>query len=390
MTTTDNSDLRDRVAQRATGTDVERADRAPSAATLVRQAIERQSTAFQAVLPSTVEPERFSRLVLTAIKATPQLMECFGTEQGQVTVLLSAMQAAAVGLEPNTPTQECWLLPRKIKGTWECQLQIGYRGYMKLARRSGTIKTIFAEVVRERDHFHWERGLAEDILEHRPWDGDGPAGEMTHSYAIARYTNGGYSFVVLNRSQIEARRELSDSWRSDRGRDFSPWTRWTEAMWRKTAVRALVPYLDLSPEVERAVAIDGKTPHFDDEAGVIEALSAPEPVEEPEVTPDDAAAKARAKDEREVHARAKKAFPDIDSLSAKENKEVREAKRHALARNLTNGRTGSLPELTDEEVVRLISWLRDSEDGRVQLVPDEGSEDGWRVELTAQSGGEAA
>src|SRR5690606_162224 len=129
-----------------------------SPATYVRQIIDRQSDAFRQVLPKHVEPDRFARLVLTAIRATPELMACFETQQGQTSVLLSAMQAAAIGVEPNTPTQEAWLLPRRNKGVWECQLSIGYRGMLKLARRSGTIKTIFAEVVRERDHFHWSRG----------------------------------------------------------------------------------------------------------------------------------------------------------------------------------------------------------------------------------------
>jgi recombination protein RecT len=242
----------------------------PTVAQVVRKAIEAQSSAFRTVLPRHVDPDRFSRLTLAAVKSTPELMQCFRTEQGQTSVLLAAMQAAAVGLEPNTPTQDAWLLPRRNGGTWEAQLMIGYRGLLKLARRSGTIETIYAEVVREGDRFDWSRGLDRDVLDHTPGDG---TGELTHAYAVARYKAGGYSFMVLNRAQVEARRNMSDSFKA-RNNQYSPWVRWPEAMWRKSAIRALIPFLDLSPDAERVVHLDEKPLQFDDEAGVIEVASA--------------------------------------------------------------------------------------------------------------------
>lgn len=243
----------------------------PTTAQLVRQAIDAQSSAFRTVLPRHVNPDRFSRLTLAAVKSTPELMQCFRTPQGQTSVLLAAMQAAAVGLEPNTPTQDAWILPRKNKGTWEAQLMIGYRGLLKLARRSGTIETIYAEVVRDGEHFEWARGLDRDVLDHKPGDG---TGELTHAYAVARYKAGGYSFMVLNRAQVEARRNMSDSWRNEKARPYSPWSKWPEAMWRKSAIRALIPFLDLSPDVEQVVHTDEKPLRFDDEAGVIEVAGA--------------------------------------------------------------------------------------------------------------------
>jgi recombination protein RecT len=266
-----------------------------SPATIVQDAIRRQSKAFKAVLPKTVDPDRFSRLVLSAVKAAPELVGCFSSPQGTTSVLLAAMQAAAIGLEPNTPTQEAWILPRKNKGVWEAQLSIGYRGMMKLARRTGTIKTIYTEVVHEADHFEWAHGLESDVLEHRPFDGpDDQAGALTHAYAVARFTNGGYSFMVLNRSQVEKRRAMSDSWKNDKSRPYSPWTKWTEAMWRKSAIRALVPYLDLSPETERALHHDETPLRIDPDEETIDidwddadSLTQIEAAAEPEPEPDD-------------------------------------------------------------------------------------------------------
>lgn len=240
---------------------------------LVREAIQKQAKGFLDVLPKGTDPERFSRIVLTAVKSTPQLIECFATPQGELSVLLAAMQAAMVGIEPNTPTQEAWLLPRRVDGRMECQLSISYRGEMKLARRSGTIKTIFAEVVYERDHFVWHRGLEDDVFEHKPGPGTTEdRGELTHAYAVARFLNGGYAFVVLDRVEVEARRAKSDSWRNTRSRPVSPWTTSPAAMWRKSAIHALRPYLDLDPLAARVLESDEQPLRLNE--GVIEAAGA--------------------------------------------------------------------------------------------------------------------
>lgn len=239
----------------------------PSLATVVRQQIQAQSTAFAAVLPRQVDPERFARLVLTAVKANPDLVQCFRTNQGQVSVMIAAMQAAALGLDPNTPTQDAWILPRKNKGVAEAQLMIGYRGLLKLCRRAGSIKTISAEVVREGDTFSWGYGLEADHFEHIP---AAERGDLTHAYAIARYLNGGYNFVVLDRAAVEQRREMSASWGGTR-REQSPWSTWPEAMWRKSALRALMPFLELTPEAAQADALDERPLAFDPEAGAIVA-----------------------------------------------------------------------------------------------------------------------
>ena len=248
----------------------------PSLATVVRTAIEKQASAFAAILPAGTDHERFARLVLTAVKATPQLTECFATQQGQTSVLLSAMQAAAVGLEPNTPTQEAWLLPRKNKGVMEAQLSIGYRGYLKLARRSGEVLDIWAEVVKEGDEFDYRLGL-ERTLTHVPAPSS-ERGDNTHAYAVVRYKDGGLNFVVLDRSEVEARRARSDSFRF--GKDYSPWTTSPDAMWRKSALRALVPYLPLAAQAANVIATDERPIAYDDEAGVIQA-TAIDPDDEP-------------------------------------------------------------------------------------------------------------
>ncbi len=79
-------------------------------------------------LPSVITPERFTRMALTAISVNPKLAEC--TPQSFMGAL---MNAAQLGLEPNTPLGQAYLIPyenkRKIKGEWtkvpEVQFQLG-------------------------------------------------------------------------------------------------------------------------------------------------------------------------------------------------------------------------------------------------------------------------
>lgn len=280
------SNVRTEVARR----DEERAT-APAQVTtaqIVKQMITAQASALGAVLPERLDTERYSRLLITAIKANPKLMAAFATQQGQVSVLLSAMQAAALGLEPNTPTQECWLQPRRKGNVDECELSIGYKGYAKLARRSGQVKTLYAGVVREGDEFEWSRGL-EDTFHHKPIAADDAP--MTYAYAIARLTNGEVAFTVMTKAQVEKRRDQSESWKSSSARPYSPWTKWTEEMWCKTALRNLLLHgqVELSPELERAASSD-ESPLTVGEDGMIDALITDMPELEPPSTPPGAAA----------------------------------------------------------------------------------------------------
>lgn len=236
----------------------------PSVSDVVNRAIAAQMPRIQPVLPRGFDAERFGNVVLTAVKGKPDLLECFATEQGKVSLLLAVMQAATIGLEPDTPLQEAWLLPRRNQGTMEAQLSIGYRGLLKLVRRSGQVREVYAHVVRANDDFDYQLGLNRD-LHHVPAVGD--RGDLTHAYAVIRYTDGGIDFVVLDRHDVEQRRASSDSWRNERARPYSPWTVWPEAMWAKSALRALLRYAPLSGDVMHALNSDERVLTITDTGG---------------------------------------------------------------------------------------------------------------------------
>ena len=90
-------------------------------------------------LPSVMTLERFTRIALSALNNTPELQKC--TPMSFIAALLNAAQ---LGLEPNTPLGQAYLIPYKNKGVLECQFQIGYKGLIELAYRNGQMQTIQA------------------------------------------------------------------------------------------------------------------------------------------------------------------------------------------------------------------------------------------------------
>lgn len=213
-------------------------------------------------LPRHIDPKRLIRVVLSAFQTNPELLEC--TPES---VLLSLMRAASMGLEPDGgPLGQGYLVPFnvKVKGrgngpdTWQkqCQFIPGYRGLVKLARNSGEVADVWAEVVYEKDEFEYELGL-HPTLRHRRNDSATDAGALKYAYAVARFRDGERKFVVLNKREVEKAKSVSKSASSS----YSPWGQWPEAMWRKTAVRQLAKLLPLSVEVQGNIAKDTDEDH---------------------------------------------------------------------------------------------------------------------------------
>lgn len=228
-------DLKEKLEDRAAG---EVANRAPT----VTDLIERQKGQIARALPKHLNHERFARIVLTECRRNPELLRCT-----PASLLGAVMTAAQLGLEPG-PLQHCYLIPRKNHGVHEVTLLIGYRGFIDLARRGGQTLSIDAQVVHEADEFEFSYGL-DPTLHHVPARTD--RGEPRWVYAVAKFRDGGHSFVVLSMGDVDARRERSAA--GSKG----PWQTDFDAMCRKTAVRALAPYLPQSIELAQAERLDG-------------------------------------------------------------------------------------------------------------------------------------
>ena len=107
------------------------------------------------------------------------------------------MTAAQLGLEPNTPLGQAYLLPywNSKANAYECQFQLGYKGLLDLAYRSGEISVIQAHVVYSEDQFSYSFGLKPE-LKHIPASGE--RGEPVYVYAIFHTKDGGYGFEVCS------------------------------------------------------------------------------------------------------------------------------------------------------------------------------------------------
>jgi recombination protein RecT len=196
-------------------------------------------------LPSVITPERFTRMVLSALSTNPKLAVCTPKS------FLGAMMAAAqLGLEPNTPLGQAYLIPYKNKGIDEVQFQLGYKGLIDLAYRSGEVELVQAHVVYENDAFECEYGL-EPKLVHKPADKD--RGEPIKVYAMFKTKSGGYGFEVMSMDDVRRHAEkYSQAYKTG----FSPWKSNFEEMAKKTVLKKVLKYAPLKSDFVRGVVQD--------------------------------------------------------------------------------------------------------------------------------------
>lgn len=198
-------------------------------------------------LPSVITPERFTRMALNAISNMPKLQECT-----PMSFLAALMNAAQLGLEPNSPLGQAYLIPYENKKAKivECQFQIGYKGMIDLVYRNEQVQTIQSQIVYENDEFEYELGL-DAKLYHKPVLED--RGEMRLVYALFKLKNGGYGFEVLSREAVVSHAEkYSQGIHSS----YSPWKTNFEDMAKKTAIKRVLKLAPMKTEFARAIATD--------------------------------------------------------------------------------------------------------------------------------------
>lgn len=211
----------------------------------IQDLIKAMEPEIKRALPQVITPERFTRMALSALNSTPKLKEC-----SQMSFLGALMNAAQLGLEPNTPLGQAYLIPYKNKGQLECQFQIGYKGLIDMVYRNEDIQTVQAQCVYENDTFDYELGL-EPKLVHKPALKD--RGELVLVYALWKSKNGGYGFEVMSKEDIDAHaRKFSQSY----GSSYSPWKTNYEEMAKKTVIKKCLKYAPLKSDFVRAVSND--------------------------------------------------------------------------------------------------------------------------------------
>lgn len=207
--------------------------------------------------------ERFARICLTAVRNTPKLqnatMESFAA---------AMMICAQLDLEPNTPQGLAFLIPyeNRKRNITECQFQIGYKGLLQLAYRSGVVTAFNADVVYkaevEAGMFRYRKGISPSI-EHdvdllRPELRDG---EIVAAYAACILRGGQPLLRVVDAREVQRAQKTSASMAAAKKYnklDSSPWQTSPEAMWMKTAIKRLAAWMPQTETLAIAVEADDK------------------------------------------------------------------------------------------------------------------------------------
>lgn len=205
--------------------------------------------AIESVLPKHLTPERFMRTALEATR-NPKLMQC-----DQSSLLQCFMDLSYLGLELG-PLGFAYMIPYNGKAT----LQLGYKGLVALARRTGNVSKVETDVVREGDEFTYEKGL-NSHLKHIPSLAIGREKKrITHAWAMFTMRDGAQQWDVMSKEQIDVIRDRSAAVISAKkyGRP-TPWDSDYGEMAKKTVIKRVCKLLDLSPELNKAIEIDNNT-----------------------------------------------------------------------------------------------------------------------------------
>ena len=130
---------------------------------------------------------RFVSSIVSAVQTTPALQECTNPS-----ILSAALLGEALNLSPSPQLGQFYMVPfkNKKKGVTEAQFQLGYKGYIQLAIRSGYYKKLNVIAIKEGELIRYnpleeeiEVSLIEDDIEREETPTAG-------YYAMFEYENG--------------------------------------------------------------------------------------------------------------------------------------------------------------------------------------------------------
>lgn len=200
--------------------------------------IEKSKPQFELAAPKGANVDRNVRALVTLVKSTPALQKC-----DPATLMSCAMRVMDLGLELNSALGHAYIIPYGQVA----QLQIGYKGILSLAKRSGEVSSVTAREVYSNDVFSFSYGV-DDSLIHEPKLKD--RGEIIAVYAIAKFKDGSSQFEVMSIDDVEKVRATSKM------KNSTPWTQHYGEMARKTVIRRLFKYLSISVELNEAIGLD--------------------------------------------------------------------------------------------------------------------------------------
>jgi recombination protein RecT len=190
--------------------------------------------------------EKYFQLVLRQVKE--KLIECTPSS-----VIVSILDCASLGLSPDPALGHAYFVPYKNKkGILECKFMPGYKGYISLMMRNG-VETVDARIVYSNDLFEVSLGT-DAYIKHIPNPKlNESRGEIIGAYAIMKLKGVERpKFEVMSLGEIKKAQAESKYGTAD----DSPWVKWFESMCKKTVIKNLARYAELSPDINKLVTVD--------------------------------------------------------------------------------------------------------------------------------------
>jgi recombination protein RecT len=217
------------------------------------------AAAYDATLPTTMKRfmplDRAINILIRACQKNPRLVDCEPR-----TLKQCLLDSAALGLELGGPLHHAHAVPYWItkKNHYEAQLQIGFQGFLELARRTGEINGApIVQWVYESDVFTVNFGDGHNPVTHHPYL-NGPRGAPKLVYCLIWFKSGGYHFDFMTHNDVEKHRDLYAK-RDKKGNLPDTWLDHFDEMGRKTIIRRAAKHWPLSSELAQAMEVDEAT-----------------------------------------------------------------------------------------------------------------------------------
>lgn len=188
-------------------------------------------------------------------------------------ILFSAATAAALDLPINPNLGFAYIVPYNQKGVTKAQFQMGYKGFIQLAMRSGQFKTINAVDIREGELVEEDRLTGEMKFSWIEDQDERSNAEIAGYAGYFELTNGFRKTLYLTVKELEQHgKRYSQSYK----KGYGQWADNFDSMAKKTVIKLLLSkYAPLSIEMQTAVMSDqatGEDEYPDNEAPDLEEI----------------------------------------------------------------------------------------------------------------------
>ena len=246
------------------------------------------SAKFQQAINNTLrDPERarrFTASIVSAVSINPALQECDAS-----TIVTAALLGESLNLPPSPQLGRYYLVPfnDNKRDCKVAQFQLGYKGYIELALRSGNYTKLNVVAIKEGELIRWD-ALNEEIEVNLILDDD--VREKTPTigyYAMFEYVNGFRKCIYWSKAKMECHAEkYSQGYKARKGYTF--WEKDFDGMAFKTMLRQLISKWGvMSIEMQNAYTKDMAVLGDDGSVTYVETEDKPEiiPQGEPDGVP---------------------------------------------------------------------------------------------------------